>query len=188
MMIVFGQRAMARVTHSRATPRELESRSPTIEDVVHLYSDYVATIGLRILGRRSELEDLVQDVFLEAHRNLGSLRDPQALRAWLATVTVRVARRMLRKRWLASVILPFAGGPDFDPVDPGASAEEGHLLSCVYGALDRLPANQRIAWTLQTLHGERLDRIAILCGCSLAAVKRRIAKAQAALARELGHG
>jgi DNA-directed RNA polymerase specialized sigma24 family protein len=38
------------------------------------------------------------------------------------------------------------------------------------------------------LHGERLDRIAILCGCSLAAVKRRIAKAQAALARELGHG
>ena len=119
---------MATVTQSRAAPRELVTRLPAIVDVVHQYGDYVATIGFRILGRRSDFEDLVQEVFLETHRCLGRLRDPQALRAWLATVTVRVARRMLRRRRLTGFFLAMPGGPTFDPVDPGASAEERHLF------------------------------------------------------------
>jgi RNA polymerase sigma-70 factor (ECF subfamily) len=179
---------MATVTQHKAVPPPFPMGPPTLESVVQQYSHYVATIGFRILGRRGDLEDLLQDVFLEAHRTLPTLRDPQALRGWLATVTVRTARRMLRARRLTRLFLPFGQGAPFDPVDPNASAEERHLHGRVYRALERLPANQRIAWTLQQLEGESLERIAEISGCSLAAVKRRIAKAQDALDRELGHG
>jgi RNA polymerase sigma-70 factor (ECF subfamily) len=159
---------------------------PTMEWVVAQYSRYVATIGFRILGRSGDLDDLLQDVFLEAHRNLHTVRDWDALRPWLATVTVRVARRMLRLRQLARIFLPIGSMPSFDPVDPNTSTDELLIHQRVYGALDRLPANQRIAWTLQVMQGESLQDIAAICGCSVAAVKRRVAKAQSVVNQELG--
>jgi len=180
--------AMAAERHLKPSTLAAELRvgAPTMGTIVAHYSRYVATIGFRILGRGSDLDDLLQDVFLEAHRNLGSLRDWDALRPWLATVTVRVAQRMLRMRRLARVFLPLLAEPAFDPIDPNASADELLTHQRLYRALDRLPANQRVAWTLQVIQGESLQRIADMCGCSVAAVKRRIAKAQDVVNRELG--
>jgi RNA polymerase sigma-70 factor (ECF subfamily) len=43
--------------------------------------------------------------------------------------------------------------------------------------MERLPVNDRIAWVLRHLEGEPLDRVAEICGCSLATAKRRIAAA-----------
>ena len=52
------------------------------------YSPYVASIGLRLLGRDDELDDLVQDVFLEAHRGLPRLPRPARSRAgWRASAS-----------------------------------------------------------------------------------------------------
>ena len=160
---------------------------PSAEAVVAQYSSYVASIGYRILGSRAELDDLLQDVFLEVHRNLKTLREPEAVRGWLATITVRVARRMVRTRRLTAFLLPFDAFRPVDAVDIGASAEERHLYSRVYAILDRMPANSRVAWVMKVLEGEPLQRVADLCGCSLAAVKRRIAKVDEAMTEELGH-
>jgi RNA polymerase sigma-70 factor (ECF subfamily) len=158
-----------------------------VEAVVAQYSSYVASIGYRILGSRAELDDLLQDVFLEVHRNLRTLREPEAVRGWLATITVRVARRMVRMRRLTAFLLPFDAFRSAEEVDIGASAEERHLYSRMYAVLDRVPANSRIAWVLKVLEGEPLGRVAALCGCSLAAVKRRIAKVDDAMTEELAH-
>ena len=50
-------------------------------------------------------------------------------------------------------------------------------MSEVYGALDGLPARERVAWTLRHVEGESLEQVALLCDCSLATAKRRIASA-----------
>jgi RNA polymerase sigma-70 factor (ECF subfamily) len=71
-----------------------------LEQAFSLYSRYVARLALRLLGRQDEVDDVVQDVFLAAFRGLKKLRAPQAIKGWLATVTVRVARRRLRLRRL----------------------------------------------------------------------------------------
>ena len=55
------------------------------------YAAYVATCAHRLLGADDELDDVVQEVFLVALRGLRGLRDPEAIRGWLATVTVRRA-------------------------------------------------------------------------------------------------
>jgi RNA polymerase sigma-70 factor (ECF subfamily) len=62
------------------------------------------------------------------------------------------------------------------------------MLASVYKIRDALPVSQRLAWTLRYVEGERLERVAELCSCSLATVKRRIKAAQDAIQREVNHG
>lgn len=158
-----------------------------IDRLFHQYSPYVAAIGLRLLGRDSEIEDLVQDVFLEALWGIGQLRDQDAIRGWLATVCVRMARKRLRRRRLRSFIL---GGDSVDYsclIDPAASPEQRLLLTRSYQVLEKVPANYRVAWTLRHIQGESLSEVAAHCECSLATVKRWIQSAHDILQRELNH-
>ena len=150
------------------------------------YSRYVAAVALKLLGRDDEIDDVVQEVFLAALRGLGSLREPEAVKGWLATVTVRVASRKLRRRRLRAWV-GLDRPPDYESlVAPGVPADERALLGRVYRLLDELPVKDRLAWTLRHVEGERLDAVARACGCSLATAKRRVAAAQAALERALG--
>jgi RNA polymerase sigma-70 factor, ECF subfamily len=149
-----------------------------LEAMFRQYAPYVANIAYRILGTQDELDDVVQDVFLSAHQALASLRKPDAINSWLATVTVRTCRQRLRRRNLRAW-LPLRREPSYDPPDPAASAETKAALVSIFRALEAVPINARVVWTLRVLQEERLERIAELTGCSLAAVKRRLAKAQA---------
>ena len=69
---------------------------------------------------------------------------------------------------------------------PGASPEDAALLARVYRALDELPAKERLAWSLRVLHGERLDDVAALFGCSTRTAKRRVAAARKAIGEVMG--
>jgi RNA polymerase sigma-70 factor, ECF subfamily len=71
--------------------------------------------------------------------------------------------------------------------DSAASPQERALLGELYRALDRLPAHQRLAWTLRHAEGLELAAVAQACDCSLATVKRWIGAAEAALRREVDH-
>jgi len=150
----------------------------SLAQAYRLYSRYVAAIAVRLLGRDDEVDDVVQDVFLRAHKGLAQLRDPQAVRGWLATVTVRVARRKLRWRKIGRVLGLTESG-DYDQLAAeGASAEDRAVLARLYAVLDQMPVEHRIAWALRHVEGQKLEEVAELTGCSLATAKRRIAAAQ----------
>jgi RNA polymerase sigma-70 factor, ECF subfamily len=145
-------------------------------------------MALRILGRHDEADDLVQDVFMKATRWLPKLNDPSAARAWLMKVTVRLAWRRLRmRRW--RVALGLDGSYDYVELarNRRLSPEDTALAAEVYRILDRLPARERLAWSLRHLDGQRLEDVAERCACSLATAKRWIASAQARIEKEIGH-
>lgn len=144
------------------------------------YSAYVAYIGIRIIGRDDELDDLVQDVFIEAIKGLKSLRDAAAIKGWFATVTVRLATRRLRMQKLRRT-LGFSQ-VDHDAVWPGASPEQNAAISKVYRSLQGVAAKQRAAWILRVVEQEPLDHVAKACGCSLATAKRWINEVQIVVA------
>lgn len=151
------------------------------------HAHYVAAIAHRLLGREHDVDDTVQEVFLIAIRGHAAIRDAQAVRGWLARVTVRVARRRLRARRVRDMF-GLDEAPAYDRIaDSGASPEQRALLMQVYAMLDRLPTDARIAWVLRHIEGERLDDVAALCGCSLATAKRRIAHAERLLDQEFAH-
>ncbi len=160
----------------------------SLDDAFRRYAPYVAKIGLRILGRSDEVDDLVQDVFLAAHRGIARLRSPEAVRGWLATVAVRCARRRLRLRAWKS-LLGLEAAPGYEELaDPSASPEDRAIIARVYRLLEGLPADERIAWVLHRVEEEPLPRVALLVGRSLATVKRRIARAARAIEEGLSDG
>ena len=145
------------------------------------HASYLAGVAYRLLGNDSELEDVVQEAFLEAIRFMHRVREPDRLRSWLVTVTVRRVRRRLRKRRslrrLAAAIAPVAPRVS----DP----EEGAEVDAVYRALDHVDPQARIPWILHHVQGATLPETAALCETSLSTVKRRIADAKRQLDRRL---
>ncbi|HEX4334497.1 MAG TPA: sigma-70 family RNA polymerase sigma factor [Polyangiaceae bacterium] len=145
------------------------------------YSPYVASVGVRLLGRDDEVDDLIQDVFLEAHRGLSSVRDPGAIKGWLARICVRRAVRRLRRRklraWLSFESLVYE--PASAAID--ASPETRAEVTRLYYELEKLPALVRAAWVLRHLEGQSLDDIAAACTCSKSTVQRRLRSADAVL-------
>lgn len=133
---------------------------------------YVTAVSRRLLGGGDELEDVVQEVFLQAHRDLDQLRDAGLVRAWLRTVVVRTARRKLRLRALRRMLFSY----DVDTAEflshEALSAEDRLVLEVVYLTLDQLPANERLAWALRHIEQCELHEVAASCGCSLATAKR----------------
>ncbi|MDF2696318.1 MAG: polymerase sigma factor RpoE [Labilithrix sp.] len=162
-----------------ATPRL------TLDEAFRTHSRYVAGIATRLLGRDDEVDDLVQDVFLQARGRLESLRDAGAIRAWLATITVRLAMRKLRWRRLRSVFWS-NDGVDESVASASASPEDRLLVARIYRVLETLPVEERVAWSLRFLEGSQIDEIARAMALSMATVKRRIESAQHALRGVLG--
>jgi RNA polymerase sigma-70 factor, ECF subfamily len=163
---------------------EVPAREPDPRDfdaVFRRYSPYVARIALRLLGNDSEVDDLVQDVFIEAHHGLASLREPGALGGWLARICVRRATRRLRRRRLLS-LLSLDGVAERDlPFDVSASPEERAEVVRLYRRLDKLPAEERVAWLLRHVEGESLEDMVQLCACSKSTVQRRLRSAETRL-------
>ncbi len=160
----------------------------TLDEIYRRYGRYVAAIILRLDGRATEVEDLVQDVFVEAAAGITRLREPEAIRGWLATIAVRTVRRRLRLRRVRQFF-----GLDRDIAEIGLAAHvvspmDRLLLRAVYRVLDGMSVEDRLAFSLHTIEGETLDEVAKLCDCSLATAKRRVARAQGMIEQRLSDG
>jgi RNA polymerase sigma-70 factor, ECF subfamily len=156
------------------------------DEIFQAYSGYVARIGYRLLGCDADVDDLVQEVFLDAYRGLNGLREPAAIKGWLATIAVRRARSKLRLKRV-SVVLGWRSEEHDDKLAIDASPKERLVLRAIYRCLDRLPVNERLAWSLRHIMGESLEQVAALCQCSLATAKRRIKRAQERIQMEVDH-
>jgi RNA polymerase sigma-70 factor (ECF subfamily) len=148
-----------------------------VDQVFRDHVSYVAAIALRLLNNEDETDDLIQDVFVVAAEGLHRLREPGAVKGWLASITVRLALRRLRRRRFLRFFTSGAPEELQAVATRSGDPEDRLLLREVYATLDEIPAAQRVAWVLRHLEGETVDRVAMLCGCSLATAKRRIADA-----------
>jgi RNA polymerase sigma-70 factor (ECF subfamily) len=157
-----------------------------------LYRRHVSLVTervTRLLSRSVEAEDVVQDAFVAAFRDLSQLADPPRFGAWLMRIAVhQVHRRFRRRRLLARLGLD-RGVDDARlerAVDPAVPADVRADLARLDDTLARLPAGPRLAWMLRHVEGCELKDVAEQCGCSLATVKRRIAQADTRVRAVLG--
>jgi RNA polymerase sigma-70 factor (ECF subfamily) len=162
-----------------------------------LYRRYVKVVwstALHMMGNRADAQDVVQDTFVEAFRDVAALREHSALRPWLLRISVHQAHRRFRRRRLFRR-LGLDRSIDDAPLDsllyPGTSPELRSELRSVERALNRASAAERFAWVLRYVEGNSLEEVAAASSCSLATAKRRLASAQAlvhgVLAQEAEH-
>jgi RNA polymerase sigma-70 factor (ECF subfamily) len=157
-----------------------------LDGLFRLYSGYVAAIAHRLIGNPDDVDDVVQDVFLDAHKGLERVREPAAIRGWLAKITVRRSSRHLKRRRVLGV-LRLGDEIRYENIaDSSASLEQRAFIASVYELLDSVPASKRIAWTLRYVQGESMERVTEICGCSRATAHRWIASVQAVLKEVLG--
>lgn len=180
-----------RVVHSSELPDKeacVPEHLETFDVLYRRYAPYVGSIAVRLLGRDGEVDDLVQDVFVDVLRGLPRLREPGAFKGWLAQITVRMATRRLRQRNLRRVLHLHDELADYSELAaPSASAEQRALICQVYRVLDRLPAKTRVIWILRNVLDEPLHAVARLAECSQSTVQRRLLDAQAVIDAELCH-
>jgi RNA polymerase sigma-70 factor (ECF subfamily) len=142
------------------------------------YASLVRRILRRMLGP-VDVEDAVQDAFLRLFRDLGSLRDPSALRSYLIGIALHVAKSELRRRrarrWLLLSDDGTVGEPDALAADEGDEPRAAVLR--LYGVLDRIGDERRTVFVLRYVEGLELAELSAVLDCSLATTKRRVADA-----------
>ena len=153
------------------------------------HATYLLAIAARLLGNRNEGEEVVQDTFVTAFEQLSTLREPAALRGWLAQIAVSQVRRRMRRGRLMRVLGLDRGADDATLAalaSPGTNPDQRAELALIDRAMRGMNANVRIAWMLRMVEGLELAEVASACGCSLATAKRRIAEAEGLIQQHVG--
>jgi RNA polymerase sigma-70 factor (ECF subfamily) len=149
---------------------------PAVAELFDRYAYVVRGVFIRALGGTDELDDLMQEAFLTIVRRCHTLRDPEALRSFVVSVAIRISRNELRKRALRRFIgLEEVVEP---PVTPEHDPSAAEAVRRVYAVLRRLDTEARLAFVVRHLEGYELAEAADICSCSLATLKRRLAKAE----------
>ena len=181
-------------TQSAASDAELVSLALEGSDFAYheLYQRHVRLVAARVtrlLARSSEAEDVVQEAFLEAFRDLAGLREPARFGAWLMGIAVHRAQRQFRRRRLLRRLGLDRQADDAaleNLVAPESRPELRLELARLHRALSTLDAELRLAWMLRMVEGCELKEVAHLCECSLATAKRRVARARNIIAARTG--
>jgi RNA polymerase sigma factor (sigma-70 family) len=124
-------------------------------------------------------EDAAQDALLDIARGIGSLRDPEATRAWAIRIATTRALKVARRERLISLRRATLDEVQVvsDPVDGRA-----HALK---EAFDRLPPALRATAVLRLHVGLGESETADALGCSLGTVKSNLHDARRRLASTL---
>ena len=161
------------------------------EALFRRHAPLVNGLAYRLLGRDTEVDDVVQESFVQALSALDALKEPQAFASWMASIVVRTTSKMLRRRKLLTRLGLRRSGEPIDiellvgkSVPPDAATE----LRAIYRVVEAMPVKVRVPFLLRKVEGMALEEIAAHVGCSLATAKRRIADGEAILAEREGRG
>jgi RNA polymerase sigma-70 factor (ECF subfamily) len=164
------------------------------ERIYRTHNRKVYTLCLRMVGDRTDAEDLTQEVFLQLFRKIHQFRGESAFSTWLHRMSVNIVLMRFRKKSLAEQSLETITNPE-DGSSP-ASKEFGGPDLRLNGAVDRitletaineLPPGYKTMFILHDVQGYNHDEIAGIFGCTAGNSKSQVHKARARL-RELLQG
>lgn len=158
--------------------RWLREGHPGAASLMHArFAGEVNRLVWRLLGADQDHDDIVQHVFCKLLVSARRVREADKLSGWVRSVTVNAVYSELRKRSVRRLFMAAQAVQPEQFEDAVGNAETREILAKVYTALERVPAAERIAFSLRYIDGKPLAEVAELCGCSLATAKRRISRA-----------
>ena len=148
--------------------------------IVTRYQALVASIAYSAIGNLAQSEDLAQETFLVAWRQLKSLEEPGKLRAWLCGIVRRATANALRRQQrepsqqahpLEQVLEAPAAEPV--PAEHAISREEETIL---WRSLEQIPETYREPLVLFYREDQSVERVAAALELSPAAVRQRLSR------------
>lgn len=147
-------------------------------ELVRRYEHRVGAVLYRLLDDPRDVEEAVQDVFVQAWRSLDRFRGEAALFTWLYRIAVNEA--LMRRRRRQPALEPLEEEPDTAHDEPDAE-----LRAFLVTRLRALPFEYRAPLVLRDVEGLSNQEVADVLGLSLAAAKSRIHRARMQIRTEL---
>jgi len=152
------------------------------------FSPAVQRLCLGLLGNPHDAEEVTQDSFVYALRNLGRY-DPakSAFASWLYTIALSRCRNKRRRKWLVALPLELLGAEprSADERQVEAVLERRGAREQLWAALQTLPAHLREAVALRYVAEMRYKELGEALGCNPKTAESRVRLGLAALRRTL---
>ena len=178
-----------RASFASADDRTLAGRAAdgdirAFEVLVRRYGPLLRTYAARIVGSSADIDDVVQETFITAWRQLPALENGAAVKGWLVTIATRKSIDRVRARRnhddLDDHELP---APESDA--PQRVAEARSRDEALTRALSALPPDQRRCWVLREVSEYSYEEIAGQLDMPISTVRGLLARARKTLVREM---
>jgi RNA polymerase sigma-70 factor, ECF subfamily len=150
------------------------------EEVYRTHSGRLYSVAFRMLGNASDAEDLLQEIFLAAHRKLDSFRGDSALGTWLYRLAVNLCLDYIRSRTGRAVQVTDSLDDEYALADAGSRglAERTVAKMDLERALAQLPEGCRMAFVLHDIEGLEHKEVAEAMGIAEGTSKSQVHKAR----------
>jgi RNA polymerase sigma-70 factor (ECF subfamily) len=164
--------------------------------LVEQYQPMVFNTCLGFVGNRQSAEDLAQDVFIEVHRSIHKFRGDAKLSTWLYRISVNKSLNHIRDHKKHNIVRSLERF-FFDERDENLDVEDTVFgtadmpleqqqhARALHKAINALPDNQQIAFTLHKFDEMSYKEIAEVMDVSLSSVESLIHRAKKNLQKKL---
>ena len=150
-------------------------------------------LAFRMTGNEQDAEDVVQESFLRAYRQLGKFDERASFGTWLYRIVANCSLDLVRSKKRRSEHLaqtdpemddPMASLPSSDPT-PERMALSGEVRERVAEAMNGLSATERTAFVLRHFEGMCIEEVSRVLECQPGAAKHSVFRAVQKLRRAL---
>ena len=152
--------------------RVLNGNTDDFRYFIRKYKDLAFSVAVSVVKSEFEAEDVVQEAFIKAFKNLSSLKGKSNFKPWFYRILINEAFMRLHKNKNERVLPATENLSDVEDIADtfrGMNAEEQILL--VTESLKKLPAKESLTLQLFYLEGNNIDEITSQTGWSVANVK-----------------
>lgn len=150
------------------------------EEVYRAHSGRLYSVAFRMVGNAADAEDLLQEIFLAAHRKLESFRGGSALGTWLYRLAVNLCLDYLRSRTGRAISVTDALDDEHPLPDTESRslAERTVTKMDLERALAQLPEGCRMAFVLHDIEGLEHREVGEAMGIAEGTSKSQVHKAR----------
>jgi RNA polymerase sigma-70 factor (ECF subfamily) len=161
--------------------------------LVERHSRSVFRLAYRLTGNEQDAEDVVQETFLRAYKQLRNFESRASFGTWLYRIAVNCSLDLVRSRKRRNELMtpedsemddPIVALPSHDPT-PDRVAMSGEVRDRVAEAMTELSASERTAFVLRHFEGMCIEDVSRVLGCQPGAAKHSVFRAVQKLRRAL---
>lgn len=164
-------------------------------ELIDAYGDQIYRLGLKMLGNEQDAEDILQETFIKAYKNIQKFEGRSKVSTWLYRIAVNEALMLIRKQKdifieIDEEIETSDGNIIPKQIVDWCCLPEEELMSletrqAIDEAITTLTPTNRAAFLLRDVEGLSTQEAAEALGISQSALKVRLMRARMALREEL---
>jgi RNA polymerase sigma factor (sigma-70 family) len=175
---------LAAVAERELLARAQDGDAEAFDGVIRRHLPRARVVAMRLMQNAEDAADLVQDAFLRALEQIGTFDLERPFEPWFTRLLVNLGLDLLRKR-TARATEPHDVELVADAASTDSHVERAELWQALRGALDRLPARQRLVVSLFEIDGLSTGEVAERVGVSQVTVRWHLHQARQVLREAL---